>query len=83
MPAVGTKRTASHVRYPVANGGRPDMARTAYFGRKNDPTQTSSLLLPSRRLWIRRTRQYLTRAISTVTRSGLLRLSVGSGNALR
>ncbi len=30
----GTKRTTGHVRYPVANGGRPDMARNAHFGRE-------------------------------------------------
>jgi len=30
---LGTKRTSGDVRYPVANGGRPDMARTAQLGR--------------------------------------------------
>ena len=28
----GTERTSDDVRYPVANGGKPDMARTAQFG---------------------------------------------------
>ena len=30
---IGTNRTSSDVRYSVAIGGRPDMARKAYFGR--------------------------------------------------
>jgi hypothetical protein len=32
--AVGTNRTSSDVRYSVANGGKPDMARAAHFGRE-------------------------------------------------
>jgi hypothetical protein len=30
----GTNRTTSDVRSSVANGGRPDMARTDHFGRE-------------------------------------------------
>jgi len=30
--SIGTKRTNSNVRFPVANGGKPVMARTAQFG---------------------------------------------------
>ena len=29
---IGTKRTTSNVRYPVANGGKADMGWIAYFG---------------------------------------------------
>ena len=32
MSAIGTNRTSRDVRYPVANGGRPDIARPAHFG---------------------------------------------------
>jgi hypothetical protein len=31
--AVGTFETSSDVRIAVANGGKPDMARTVQFGR--------------------------------------------------
>jgi len=31
--AAGTNRTTSDVRSSVANGDKPDMARTAQFGR--------------------------------------------------
>ena len=31
---IGTKLPIRDVRYPVANRGRPDMARTAQFGRE-------------------------------------------------
>ena len=31
--AIGTKRTTSDVRNSVANGDKPDIARTAHFGR--------------------------------------------------
>ena len=34
ISAFGTKRTSSDVRSSVANGGKPDMARTAQFGRE-------------------------------------------------
>ena len=30
----GTNRTSSNVRSSVANGGKPDMTRTAQFGRE-------------------------------------------------
>jgi hypothetical protein len=30
----GTNRTSGDVRSSVANGGKPDMARTAQFGRE-------------------------------------------------
>ena len=30
----GTNRTTNDVRSSIANGGKPDMARTAHFGRK-------------------------------------------------
>jgi hypothetical protein len=33
MSAFGTKRTSSDVRNSVANGGKPDIVRTAQFGR--------------------------------------------------
>ena len=32
--ACGTKLPFRDVRYPVAIGGRPDMAQNAHFGRK-------------------------------------------------
>jgi len=31
---IGTNRTSSDVRYSVANGAQPDIARTAQFGRE-------------------------------------------------
>jgi len=31
---LGTNRTSRDVRFPVANGGRPDMAQTGHFGRE-------------------------------------------------
>ena len=33
MSLRGTKRTSRDVRYPVANGGTPDIARRGRFGR--------------------------------------------------
>jgi putative ABC transport system substrate-binding protein len=38
---IGPFETSRDVRYPVANGCRPDMARTARFG-SDDPTRTSA-----------------------------------------
>jgi len=32
LSAFGTKRTTSDVRNSVANGGKPDIVRTAHFG---------------------------------------------------
>jgi hypothetical protein len=34
VSAFGTNRTTGHVRFPVAIGGKPDMARIALFGRE-------------------------------------------------
>jgi hypothetical protein len=31
MSVPGTNRTSNHVRNSVANGGKPDMVRTAHF----------------------------------------------------
>jgi hypothetical protein len=38
----GTNRTSRDVRYPVANGWKADMTRTASFGRE-DPERTFSV----------------------------------------
>ncbi len=34
MTGPGTFRTTSDVRNSVANGGKPDIVRTAHFGRE-------------------------------------------------
>ncbi len=48
MPAYGTKLPNGDVRSTVAIGGKPDMTRTAQFGRE-DPNRT--LRAPRRELW--------------------------------
>src|SRR6266550_164864 len=48
MPAYGTKLPNGDVRSTVAIGGKPDMTRTAQFGRE-DPNRT--LPAPRRELW--------------------------------